>query len=99
MAPGRLPRHKQPGSPQLSSAAAIKAVSSLLQDCISIQRGWRGHITHTHKLVLASDRCISSKGEREVEREMEGAGGERERERGEGITCPTNRSLGHCSGG
>lgn len=38
------------GGALLSSAAAIKAVSSLLRDCISIQRGWRGHITH--KLVL-----------------------------------------------
>lgn len=51
MAPGRLPWQRQP-------TAVIKAV---MAHCISIQGGWRGHITH--KTVAASDRRTSSKTE------------------------------------
>lgn len=52
MAPGRLPWQRQP-------AAVIKAV---MAHCISIQQGWRGHITH--KPTTASDSGTSSKTER-----------------------------------
>lgn len=67
--------------------AVIKA---MMAHSISIQGDWRGHITH--EPVATSDRGTSSKTER-------GKGNERGGVQKEGITCPTNRSLGHCSNG